>query len=192
MFWWLIVLLAVYAVLAEITLRAEVYHFGDTQARITLTLAGVHKTWLLQLVKTPQGRRLLASGKEGIKPLQTGGLRQSRARLILGTLRRADKARAFLLRRVHLDALDGLVLLRTEDAAKSAVITGGIQAVLNCIPALGRRHVRIRVLPDFFRAHTTVNARCIIRIRVGTIILTAGMLLLAALREQRMTESEAM
>ena len=189
--WWLAGLLAAYALLAEVVLRAELHHFDETVAKATLTVAGFRKTWRVRLVKTAQGRRLFLSDKQGTRPLQTGALRQSRGGMLLDAFLRADKARAFLLRFTHLERLDGQVLLRTEDAARCAMLTGGVQAVLNCIPALRRGPVRIRILPDFFRAHTTVDARCIIRLRVGTIILTAGMLLLAWLRERRLQESEA-
>lgn len=191
MFWLLLALLMVYTFFLEVTLQADLRHFDATQARVQLRIGGMHKTWLLHLVRTEQGHRLILSGDQGVHPLDAGQIRQSRGSLLLDALRRADKARRFLLNHTHLDKLDGFVLLRTEDAARSALLAGTLQNLLTCIPAVRRNGVRIRVLPEFFRAHSTVNARCIIRLRLGTIILTAGMLLAAYIREQRLTESEA-
>ena len=94
-------------------------------------------------------------------------------------------------RAVRLEKLDILALLRTQDAARSAILAGTVQNTLTCLPLLRRESIRIRVLPEFFRAHSTLAVRCIIRLRVGTIILTAMMLLIAYFREQRLTESEA-
>jgi len=167
-------LLLGYACFLPITLQADVHHHASTQTRIIIHVAGLTKTWHF-------------SGLTGAATQ----LRQSRTRLLLEMFRRADKARAFLLRRLHLEQLDALLLLCTGNAARSALLTGAIQGTLAFIPHLRRRNVRIRVLPDFFRERSTVSARCIIRLRVGTIILTAMMLLIAHFRGQRLTESEA-
>lgn len=192
MFWLLMALMTVYAVFLEVTILADLRHFESTRARVILRIAGVHKTWRLMLLQTEQGHRLVLADNYGAHPLDANQLRQSRSSKLLDALRRADKARGFLLHHIRLDRLNTLVLLRTEDAARSAVLSGTVQGALACIPALHRKAIRIQVLPEFFRAHSTVNARCIIRIRLGTIILTAMMLLMAWIREQRLTESEAM
>lgn len=178
-------LLIAFVMLLTITIQADLHHFGTTQARICIRIAGIHKTWRLMLLRTEQGHRLVLADKDSARPLDAGQLRKSRGSMLLGALRRADKARKFLLRHTHLDRLDALLLLRTEDASRSALLAGTIRSTLACIPAVRRKGVHIRVLPEFFRAHSTVNARCIIRLRLGTIILTAMMLLIAYIREQR-------
>ena len=164
----LLVLLLTYICFLPVTLQADVHHHAATQAQIKARLMGIEKTWLIR----------------GLSGAATQ-LRQRRSRMLLELLLRTDKARGFLLQHIRLDRLDALVLLRTEDAARSALLTGALRSVLICIPAVRRGRVRIQVLPEFFRAHSTVNARCIIRIRLGTIILTAMMLLIAHIREQR-------
>lgn len=174
----MLVLLAVLALgcacFLPVTIQADVYHYAATQARITARLVCFTKTWRI-------------SGLSGAAVR----LRRSRSRMLLDLLRRADGARRFLLRHAHLDRLDALVLLRTEDAARTAILSGTAQSIPAFIPAARRNGVRIRVLPEFFRAHSTVSARCIIRIRLGTIIVTATMLLIAYWRGQRLAESEA-
>lgn len=192
MFLLLAALLLFYAAFLEVQFQADLRHADTTQGRIVIRIAGFHKTWRLILLRTPQGHRLLLADSNGVQPLNPDRLAQGRSRLMLALFRRADRARKFLLRRIQLDRLDALVLLRTADAARSAVLSGTLQGILACIPATHRKGLRIRMLPEFFRAHSTVNARCIIRIRLGTIILTAMMLLMAYFREQRLAESEAM
>ncbi len=187
----LFALLAVYIVLLEIRIQADIQHEDGTQARVILRLAGIHKTWRLMLTRTSQGRQVMLAKNDGAHPLSGKGFREGRGRFLLSVFRRADQTRHFLLHHIHLDRLDALALLRTEDAARSALLSGTLQSIAACLPASRRRSVRIRVLPEFFRAHSTVKARCIIHLRVGTIFLTAMMLLIAALRTQRLTESEA-
>ena len=191
MFWLLTALLTLLAALLEARIQVDLQHFDITRARIRLDIAHLHKTWRLMLVRTERGHRAILADELGTRPLDSGDLRQSQSRHLLDALIRADKARRFLLHHTHLERLDALALLCTQDAARSALLCGMVQGALACIPAARRRCVHIRVLPEFFRTHSTVNARCIIRFRLGTIFLTATMLLAAYLRQQRLTESEA-
>lgn len=181
---WLLAALLGALLMLEMRVQADLHHFDVTQGRIILRIAGLHKTWRLTLLRTKQGHRLVLAGDHGTRPLDAGQLRQSRGSAWLDALHRADKARTFLLRHTHLDRLDALVLLHTGDASHSALLTGALRGALCCIPAIRRKDVRIRILPEFFRAHSTVDARCIIRLRLGTIILTVMMLLAAYIREQ--------
>lgn len=192
MLWLFVMLMLLYAAFLEGTVQADLRCFGTAELQLRFTVGGIHKTWRYQLSKTEQGHQLNRTDAHGTKVVSPAQFRQSRSRIIADTFRRADKARYFLLTHLRLERLDGRILLRTEDAAASALLSGAVQSVLGCIPAVRRHNVRIRVLPEFFRAHSTVNARCIIRFRLGTIILTAWMLLAAYIRQQRLTESEAM
>ena len=191
MFCLLIILLMAAASLLKVTLQADLHHSDRTQVQFLLRIGQLHKSWRLMIIRTSSGHRLLLSDGQGAHPLDTVRIQQSRSGLLLGTLRRSDKARRFLLSRTCMDKLDALVLLHTSDAARSAVLSGLIGGMLGCIPAVRRRHVRIRVLPEFFKARSTVDVCCIIRLRMGTIIVTAIMLLAAYIRQQHRTESEA-
>lgn len=188
----LIVLLSAYSLLLEVRIQADLQHGDGTRTRFIVDIAGIHKTWQMLLARTSQGHQVMLAQEDGVHPLSSAKLRTDRGRLLWRLFRRADRARHFLLHHVHLEQLHVLALFRTEDAAGSALLSGTLQSIAACIPALRRRNVCIRVLPEFFRAHSTVKARCIIRLRLGTIILTAMMLLIAYLRQQRMTESEAL
>ena len=187
----LLTLLTGLVLLAEIRLQADFHHGDSTQASIFVGLGGFHKTWQGMLIRSGNGHQVLVGSEMRVRPLAVQSLEQNPGRSLLSLFRRANRARHFLLTHIHLDQLDALALLRTQDAARSALLAGTFRSIAACIPPLRRRPVRIRVLPEFFRAHSTVNARCIIRVRVGTILLTAMMLLTAYLRQRRLTESEA-
>lgn len=178
-------LLIVYACFLELTLQADLHHDGQTQMQVVLGLGGIHRTWRFSLLNTAEGHRLVLQDSHGQHPVHPARIRESRGSILFGALQRADRARRYLLRRIRLDSLDALLLLRTGDAARSALLSGAVQSVLSCIPAARRRQVRIRVLPEFFREHATLQARCIIRLRLGTLLLTGLMLLAAAFRERQ-------
>lgn len=169
MFWLLLALLTGYALRLPLTLRADIHHQGQTQARIQLRAAGLHKTWQI-------------TGLPGA----AAQLQTSRSRRMLALFRRADTARRYLLSRTRLERLDALVLLRTADAARTALLIG----MLRPLAQLPCNKFRICVQPDFFRPSSTVQIRCIIRWKLGTLLLTSMMLLAAYIR-QRITESEA-
>lgn len=192
MLWFFLALLALYAVFLEAALQVDLHRTDTTHLLLRLRIAGLRKTWYFKLVKTVGGHRLLLVSDPDSRPVDTAQMRQGRGRSIVRALLSSDKARQFLLSHIRVDRLDSLILLRTEAASHTALLSGFIQGLLACIPVFRRRNVRIRVLPDFFRPHSTVKARCIIRFRLGTIILTAWMLLAAHLRQRRLTESEAM
>ena len=156
--------------LLPVTVKAGLHCCGSARWTLRVTCAGLHRT------------RHSGDGRAASR------LRPSRLRLLASSLRRADRARQFLLRHTRLEALDALILLRTGDAALSALVTGSLQS-LAALPAVRRRNVRIRVLPEFFRPHSSVQARCIIRLRLGTIILTMLMLLAAAFRQRQMQKA---
>lgn len=188
----LMALLAAYALFLDVRIQADFQHRDETRARFIVSIAGIHKTWRMLLARTARGRQVMLAQKDGARPLSSNRFRTDRGRLLWELFRRADRARHFLLHHMQLDRLYVLALLRTGDAAGSALLSGALQGIAAGIPACRRRKVCIRVLPEFFRVHSTVKARCIIRLRLGTILLTAMMLLFAYLRQQHVTESEAL
>ena len=171
MLWLLAALMTGYAMLLPVELAVYIRHHGQTQTRLILRIAWLHRTWTF-------------SGFPGTD----ASARQSSGQRYLSALRSSDRAKAFLKRHTHIARLDALVLLRTGDAARTALLTGILRSITAAVP---RRRVRICIQPDFFRDHSTVQIRCIIRWKLGTLLLTAGMLLAETLRRQRLTESEA-
>ena len=159
----LMALLMLEALLLPLTLQADLYHHGSTAFRVRLQYAFLRCTWP-------------STGKS------SGGKRLHQGSKLFTALRRSARARHFFRRHIHLDRLDALLLLRTGDASHTS-LAAGVLSGLACIPAAARSNVHIRMLPDYFRPHTTLQARCIVRLRLGTLLLT--MLMLLALRLQQ-------
>ena len=169
MFWLLLVLLAGYALQLPVTLETDAYHHQHTRTRHRLSISGLHKTWT-------------TDGLSGT----AAQIKSPRSQMMLTIFRNADNMRHFLRAHTHLQKLDVLLLLHTNDAAHTALLTGIIRPLIQ----LPQQNVRICVQPDFFRPHSTLQIRCIIRWKLGTLLLTSMMLLGAYIR-QRISESEA-
>lgn len=171
MLWLLAAILAVYAMFLPVELTVHIRHHGQTQAWLTLRFLGLHKSRHFEgiaVVTAPMRRN------------PDSGLRLA--------WRNAATTRRYLRQHTKLTRLDALIQLHTGDAAQTALLTGMLRSMTAFIP---RRHVHICLLPDFFRAHSTVQVRCIIRWKLGTLFLTAWMLLAETLSRQHLTESEA-
>ncbi len=162
----LIVLLPI-MLLLPVTFRITAQHDENTSYHVTINYLLFRRTW-------PSGQK---SG---------GSPRPKHGQNLLSRLRKAAQVSRFVRRHIHLEALDALVLLHTGDAAGSALLSGGLQGIMN-IPALPRNKVRVRILPDFFRGRTTWQARCIFHFRLGIILLTMLMLLASRLQRKART-----
>ena len=171
MLWLLAAILAVYAVFLPVELTVHIRHHGQTQTWLTLRFLGLHKSWHF----------------EGIAGV-TAPMRRNPDSSLRRAWRNATTTRRYLRKHTKLTKLDALVLLRTGDAARTALLTGMLRSLTAIIP---RRHVRICLLPDFFRTNSTLQVRCIIRWKLGTLFLTAWMLLAETLFRRHLTESEA-
>ena len=160
--------------LLPLTLQVDGYHFESSELRIRLSFAGLHKTW----------SRREAPG--------TLNLPSGRRKRFLSLFLRARTARRYLLQHIRLVHLDGQVRLYAADAAHTALLSGMLQGVAALVPQTLHPRIRLRILPEFFLPRSTLAFRCIIRPRLGTLILTAAMLALHLLRSRRLKESEVL
>lgn len=188
MIWLLTALVLLGAMLLDVRAEGEIRHAADTQARLCIRVGPVHRRWTYRLTRTADGHRLIVSDAYGTRTVRPGGRHPQRRSGGTAVLRHARKAGRFLVRHLHVDALDGLLLLRMDDAAHAALLCAAVNGGLCCLPPECRRG--LRVLPEFFRTHSTVHVRCIIRVKLGILILTTGLVLLTWLRLHHPTESE--
>lgn len=161
-------LLMLEALLLPMTLQVDVRHQGRVEIRVLLTYAFFRHTWPSR------------SSQPGKKQLHRGSK-------LFTALRQSRDARQFFLRHVHLKHFDALLLLHTGDASATSLLTGSLRSLLLCIPVIHRKQVRIRVLPDYFHAHSSLQARCIIHLTLGTLFLTMLRLLAFRLRQKART-----
>lgn len=171
----------------DVRVEGTLHHAEDTQVRVCVCVGLIHRRWTYRLTRTADGHRLTVADAGGTREIRPGG-RHASGQGLTAVLRRAGDARRFFLRHLHVDALEGLLLLRMNNAAHAALLCAAVNGGLCCIPP-GRRR-GLRVLPEFFRPHSTAHVRCIIRVKLGILILTAGRVLLTWVGLHRPTESE--
>lgn len=191
---WMLLLLLLLLILcaAPVQVQADVCRADQTLLRLRLTCAHLTRQWRLKLVRTPSGHQLVAMGQAGgehtLAPEQMHG---SPAERIVTALRASEGARGYLLRHVRLAQLDASLRLHTEDATRTALCTGFLRAMTVLLPPAWRSRARIRITPDFTHARTILQARCILRFRLGTIIITSALLLASAARQRTLKAREA-
>lgn len=178
MVWALIVLLIFAGMFIPLRVTADVHHGARRLMRLHISAAGLHREWVAEAVRGPEGRQLMIARKGRMpRTFSPPSLNASTADSLTSMLRESRPARRFLLRHTHAEQLDMQLLLHTSSAASTALMTGAVQLAVQILPAHWRGKVRLRVLPDFLRDHSTLQARCIFRLCVGTILITASLLL---------------
>ncbi len=105
-------------------------------------------------------------------------------KLLLRAVRKRKWLRKLFLRSIHLRQLTGRVLLSTESAASTALLTGAAWGALSLLPAQWRNQAHLTVTPDFFSGKTYAQGKCMVSARLGMIVLCAAGLLVAWLREK--------
>lgn len=124
--------------------------------------------WGIRTVQHPQG----ASESSRLP-------HQQRMRL-LGTLLRTNHARRFLLRHTQLISFQALLRPGLQDAASTALLTGFLRQLSSLLPS----KADVRIQPNF-TGTTQLQARCILFFHLGTILVTAVMVLCAYVAESR-------
>lgn len=170
---WLLALALLSILFLPVRIQTDIYHSEISRLRVYVGFAGFHKTWMHQ------------------KRFDARGLQDTPGRQLLALLHQSRSARSYLLAHLRIERLDVLFLLHTADAARSALLSTCLQWLATIHPYYQQHRISVRILPDFFRPRSTLMLRCIIRPRLGTLLLTAGLLILHTLSERQPTESEA-
>ncbi len=103
----------------------------------------------------------------------------------LKVLLRADHARSFLLRHTRLEEATLRLRLSLSDAACTAFVTGLLRGLNAVIPCHLRSRVTVLAQPDFLTGQTAALGRCIVRVRLGTLLITGFMAALALAMQRR-------
>lgn len=178
-------LLVMYLVLiTPLRLTLCLSHAGETRLLVRVQVWGIPLTWRIRSKRLRSGRvtTLLRKNRPPREaPPDTG----RRIQVVAGAFLRSNRARAFLREHVRLLSLEALVCIALSDAAKTA-LTSGLLGALSRLLSLGMQgRVRVQVIPAFFHQQTTVQARCILFLRLGTILFTAALAGAAYLLEKR-------
>lgn len=188
----LFLLLAAILMLAPMTLTADVHGGGGFKTVLSLDVAGLlHKQWRLALIRTVHGHQLVIAGKDGTEHPAPKFEPESAQGQFITLFRQSSCARRFLLRHTQLLRLDARFIIGTANAAHTALLTGAARSISIFLPAAWRSRIVLQILPDFFHGQTCFDARCIIRLKAGTLILTAALLIYTFLSRQAEKAREA-
>lgn len=179
---WLLLLTLLTGMLlsAPMTLQADALHSGSTLVRIRLACAGFTRTWHLQLRRTGQGLQLtVAAPGKAEKTVQPESYRGTPGERLGQLLLRSAGIRRFLLRHVHLDNLLLSLRMHADNAAHTALLTSLGQTAAALLPPRWHDRITVRVSPQFAGVRSRLQGRCILHLRLGTILMTSAMLLAA-------------
>ncbi|MCH5288076.1 MAG: hypothetical protein J1E43_11725 [Christensenellaceae bacterium] len=182
----MLALLMLYLLLiTPVTLRLDLRLAGETDVLLAARLWGLGPNLRFRLRRTEQGHRVFRVDKKGREtPLKAAPSPGKPAMTALRTILRGDHARQLLFRGITLLRLDAAVNVSLGDAARTALTAGTLQSLWRALPCAWRRRARLQVRPDFLNGRGSLQARCIVFFHLGTLILTAALLLLS-LRMER-------
>ncbi len=178
MFWLMTALLLTAMLMLPLRLQADIHRGQRRLMRLQFTLAGLRRQWLIESQSTPAGRQVTLTGSPGhTRQIRPSGQQRQTLRSLRRTLQSHPALRRFLLDHLHPEQLDAQLLLHTGSAASTALLTGALQTLVRAVPSRWVRMARVRILPDFLREYSTFQARCIFTVRLGILLITAGLLL---------------
>lgn len=174
-----------------LTLSASLTHREETRLQLRYAISGHQREWRFALIRTSSGHQLMVAYRDGRTHPAKRIAPESPVGHMLSLLRHSERSRQYFLRHIHLERLDGLMLIGTHSAAGTALLTGAARSLAVLIPPAWHSRIRLRVVPDFFGEHTSLKARCIIRLHLGTLFVTSAMLLAAHAAQQAIKAREA-
>lgn len=85
---------------------------------------------------------------------------------------------------LELMRLDVALCVSLGDAARTALVSGGLQSLWRALPPAWRRRARFQVRPDFLGGQGGVQARCMVFSHLGILLITALILFISSRRPQ--------
>ncbi len=161
-------------IFAPVEVRARVSYAGRFQGSVG---------WTIFHIPLPTIR--LGQGKKSGKKKKTYSAKQKKCAL-------AAAKRVGIVKRIfrhwRLEHLKLHASIFTDDAARTALLSGAAGSVAQALPATWREKSDIRVLPDFFSGESKMAGTCIVSSRLGRIGADAALLLAAYLLQARRGE----
>lgn len=180
---WLLILLVL---LTPVSLRLDARYVQHLSFQAAVRVWGLGPDLRFRVEKTAQGHRLFrVDQKGGLRPVRSASAPSARpSHAMLRALLRGDHARRLLLRGISLQQLDIALTVSLDNAARTALTAGTIQGLWRALPARWRRKARLQVRPDFLNGQGGAQARCMVFFHLGTLMLTAVMLLMSFAAER--------
>ena len=171
--------------ITPVTLRLDIRCAQAAEALLAPRFWGLGPTLRFRLEKTEQGHQAYRIGSSGQRiPLRSGAASMKQNLPLLRTLLRGNHARQLLFRGLTLLRLDVALNISLDNAARTALTAGSLQSLWRALPCSWRKRARLQVRPDFLSGQGSVQARWIVFFHLGTLILTAALLLMSYLTER--------
>ena len=179
---WLLLYLAL---ITPVTVRIDIRWAERLDAVLAPRLWGLGPNLRFRLERTDHGHRLFRVDKAGeARPLKPPATSARPGMTLLRAVIRGDRARELLLRGISLQQLDIALNVSLDNAARTALVSGAVQSLWRALPPAWRRSARLRVRPDFLSGQGGAQARCMVFFHLGTLLITAALLLLSYARER--------
>ena len=171
--------------ITPVTLRLDLRCGEVAEAMLAPRFWGLGPNLRFRLERTEQGRQVFRVSPSGrLIPLKAGASSARPVTTMLRTVLRGNRARQFFFRGASLSQLDVALNISLDNAARTALTAGSLQSVWHALPCAWRRRARLRVRPDFLGGRNSMRARCMVFFHLGTLFLTAALLLLSYLAER--------
>ena len=181
----LAVLVLFLILITPVTVRLDFRYGQAIEALLAPRFWGLGPDLRFRMVKTEQGRRLFRIGKSGRSiPLKAAPASVKQNLTLLRVILRGNRARELFFHGLSLLQLDVALNVNLDNAARTALTAGGLQSLWRALPSAWRRRARLQVRPDFLGGQSNMQARCMVFFHLGTLFLTAAMLLLSYLMER--------
>lgn len=184
---WLILVL--FLLITPLQACLALTHAPDTQGGVCLRIWGIPIRLRFRMIHSARGRQLVLEGRR-VHPIEPPPDQFRSVMVSLGTFLRSDRARNFFFHHVTLQELSVALRLSLNNAARTAMLTGILRTLYTLVPASWRQRIRLRAAPDFLHTSSSWQIRCILFTHLGTLVITAAMLLIAWILERREHRSD--
>lgn len=180
------ILVAFIVLITPVTIQLNLRYAQSSEAMLMIRLWGLGPDLRYRLEKTEDGRRLFRVDKSGkLKPLKAASSTSAKPLMtLLRAVLRGNQARELFFRGLSLQQLDIALNVSLGNAARTALTAGALQSLWRALPCQWRRKARLQVRPDFLGGHGGFQARCMIFFHLGTLLITAALLLLSYAAER--------
>lgn len=187
-----IVLLCSLLLYQKVSLSAQITANEGLAAHLHIRIRPFVITRRVRLLRTAQGHRLVVlNGARDVQTVAPSQMNTGRGKRILHLFRASPHARKYLVKHTQLVQLVIAARISASDAARTAFLTGCIRSAATLVPASLADRIRIMIQPDFAQRGTAAQADCIVHLRLGTILITGGLLLLSFLQRHQPGSKEA-
>lgn len=150
--------------------------------QVQLHVWGIPLRWAFRTEQEGGRLRLMVrGGRIHTGEHQAPTIAPGRAKVWLGALLRTDQARKWLFGGVQLTHCEGSLRLALSNAARTAMVSGALAMLSQWLPDT----LRLRVIPDFWGGSSAFSLRLGLFTRLGTLTVTAALLLAAWAGERR-------